>query len=549
MKEEKFNYILLLLCIIGAWGIIFPLNPLVFWDQCIYILHAKYLSGFEVGYNELNFRSPLLSLLTVPIAYMEGSVILYKIFSVLWALAFPISSFYLFKDKLNGRREKVLFCSLILLNGLLQYESKFFLTDIPSLVLLIFSFHFLRLEKSYNPYLAGLLCGLGILMRLGNISLIPIFIGSILLKKDWKLLFKFSVCFILTLLPYQAWLYSHHENIFQIILQARLEGMRNAKYSFLKIIQIFQVFGIFSLTFAALGLYLKRYYKLAWVLLFTIIVIPYNPENYRFLLILIPLMSFSILSLYQYLGFKWKKIITVIVLLETIFLHITWRQKLSFIKPEVKSKAQLLSVYIKTHFKNIPFIASSFLYPDLAFFTDKRIIPLTRTYANAHEFSYVDKSVLKERHVLVLSNNKTMPLLSYFKNNSNFVSRGEFEEIHFFEYKGGLKVGYEQYSAIRLLTHFYWGYYGKGFLELDNKENIKQFLYIYRVSPDFIDNNKLFKCGIKQKITMNNFKELKIVNKSEQGLIVEITPKKLGHCKNIKSISFKVQYSLINNFD
>ena len=44
--------------------------------------------------------------------------------------------------------------------------------------------------------------------------------------------------------------------------------------------------------------------------------------------------------------FKWKKIVSIILLFEVIVINYKWRQEFSFIKPDMKTYAQEISEHI-----------------------------------------------------------------------------------------------------------------------------------------------------------------------------------------------------------
>jgi len=99
------------------------------------------------------------------------------------------------------------------------------------------------------------------------------------------------------------------------------------------------------------------------------------------------------------------------------------------------------------------------------------------------------------------------------------------------------------------MTHFYWGFYGSGFIELDEKNNVSQFLYIYKVSEQFIEDNNLVTCKLGKEIRFNDLDELKIVSNINDVLTVDIKPKILGICNNENKIIIRVRYGIIKEFD
>lgn len=549
MSEKVYKYFLLFLILLGIVGVVYPYNPMVFWDQCVYLLHAKFFAGVDISYSELSFRSPLLSIISIPIVWFTHNVLPYKVFSILWAFTLPMATLFAFKRVVNTKKDKIFLTALILMNGSLQYEAKFFLTDIPSLVLLLVSIGFLYKKTPNSIYMAGIFCGLGILMRYGNLGLLPLW--AYLLHRDFprKDILRFAASFFLTLLPYQFWITVKYGNPVHNFNQARLEGMRNAQYSFMKFVQLYRVLGAGTVILAMLGFIKRKNWEYILGFFFLFIIVPYNKENYRFLIMLIPLTYLGVNFLINDLKKTWKYITLLLIFSELFYTNYYWRQKLIYIKPDIKSRPQFISERILEKYSHITHIATSDKYPAIAYFTGKRVVPLSRTYATSGEFKYVDKAALKNRKAIVITGWNSFPSRDYLENNKFFKFLEKYKGVYLYEYLGGMKPGFRQYSAVRLLNNFYYGYNSKGFVEFDQKNHVTQLLFKYKVSPDFIVDNKLEQCNLSEIISFEDLKTIQIINHINDKLTLQITPEKIGDCVNKSKIYFRINYELVKEFD
>ena len=88
LREEKLRLFSFVAIFYGVITLIFPLHLNVHWDQCVYLLHAKFFAGYEIGYNELSFRPILLSLLSAPLWKISNNLLFFKSLSILFSFAF-----------------------------------------------------------------------------------------------------------------------------------------------------------------------------------------------------------------------------------------------------------------------------------------------------------------------------------------------------------------------------------------------------------------------------------------------------------------------------
>ena len=75
----------------------------IFWDESVYLMGGKILAGQQAGYNELDFRHPLLTVLIAPFALFSNYYLyLCKIFMVLINTIF-VAVVYVFAKQFNKR--------------------------------------------------------------------------------------------------------------------------------------------------------------------------------------------------------------------------------------------------------------------------------------------------------------------------------------------------------------------------------------------------------------------------------------------------------------
>ena len=178
---------------IGTIGLLFPIDYNVYWDQCVYLLHSKYFSGLEIGYSELLFRSPLLSFISAPIWSLTSKIIYFKLLSFTFTLFFIFTVFKYFQ-KVSTNKIAILISVFLVSFGIIQLESKFFLTDIPALAFMFTSLWIIHTNKKNKFFFAGLLFGITITMRLGYLYFSPVlalyFISNMQNKKLGCYVFK-----------------------------------------------------------------------------------------------------------------------------------------------------------------------------------------------------------------------------------------------------------------------------------------------------------------------------------------------------------------------
>lgn len=515
--------------------LIYPFDINIYWDQSVYLLHSQYFAGIDIGYDELVFRSPLLSLLTSPLWLITNKIIFFKIISILFSVYLVWISFKYFC--LFTKRNIALLSALLLLSsGLLQFESRFFLTDIPSLAFFITSLYFIEKVKNHiNPFnapLAGIFLSLMLLTRLGLLYFIPlIFLYIFSLKWKKKEYLYFILGFVIIYLPYGLWIFFHYGSFFENILRAKTEGYNNASYSFLKLKQIYSSIGLTPFLFILFSLKkihsLKNYLLFSLIIVITLFIIPYNPENNRFLLPALPFVYLLIsYSLFKIKSQKLFLFTALFICAEHSYKFNFFRKKLNFHQDKISLVERIVSKIPPSE----SVIYTNFLYPEIAFRSKKKTIVPKLYGHDFKDFIYIDKAILSKPGVII-TNYQDDFTPSYLLNKKEFTVLEKVNGFYIIKFSG-FKNSSKQLKLFWLRNKWDKKAKGKGFLEIkDNK--IKNLAFTYYPNLQFVEKYKLSTCL--SHINKINFTHpddylVNIQNQSNESIWIEFIPKKIGTC-------------------
>ena len=547
MNEKVYKITYLFLIYLGVLLIAYPIDSFVYWDQCIYLLHSKFFAGLDIGYEELKFRPILLSLLTAPFWKFTSSIIPFKIFSIAFSFLLVFTCY-----KLNRyyfiKKNAIWVTFLVLFNGVLGYETRFFLTDIPATAFFTLSLVFLVRDSKKSSLISGVFLGCSVLMRLGMIYFVPIYLLYFFLNKRYKSFGYFVVGSIVTYLPYQIWIYSSFDELFINLRQAKFEGLNNAFYSLGRFKQILYTIGLFTPIIAIIGFI--RANKYFWLISFfiTLFIVPYNPENIRFLLPTLPLLALGVGFFYsKNLKNKIFVLSFTVITLELLFLGIHWRQKVAFNKPGQTSFVEQASNEIKNNFKEFTPLVTSINYPEFAFYADKIIKTPTKIVNNDKDFSFIDKSLFEEStKPLFISSKNSIPTSDWLAQNSNFKKVGSYSYLDFYTIVDlNYKKDFKQYRAFFVSNDIDKYSRGHGFLEINRKNLVDSFYFNYSATNKFysIIPKKCFENEVV--FTEKNNFELTKFNNDEVEIIIK--PFHFGNCSNKNNIQFKIVFKRVKD--
>jgi len=549
----KINVSIGLAFLIAIIGLLFPIDYNVYWDQCVYLLHSKYFAGNDIGYSELLFRSPLLPILSAPLWSLTSKIIYFKLISFSFSVAFI---FFVFKYiKIISSKKIALVASVLMASfGILQLESKFFLTDIPALSFMFAALWITHTNKKYKFLIAGLLFGFTITMRLGYLYFSPVMAFYFIynMKNKSFEIPQALIGFLSVYGIYNTWVYHEFGTVIGNISRARFEGHWVASYSFEKVFQIFKVTGISLILLSAANIYKNKIRSWLWPVLFILVVfviIPYNPQNDRFI---IPAIPFLLLLSVRFLNsIKNKKILIlllVIMLTEHSLLILKNRSQLATNSIEQPSIAKRLGLLIK----EMPFdtVYTNSFYPSIAYYSDKNVIVPHVVGHDNNEFHYVDHAFLIKPGI-VITNNLGPMNKKYFKlKEEHFKFIRTVDRFNIYEYLGNFSTTIKQYKLHILEAPGNLYGHGRGFLELDGDKVNK--LYVkYNIGKDFLKDTGLASCVKGKSLSfkfLSNIQqgEISILSNNTKSIWLNFSPETINDCP-FSGKSFKLKFELINN--
>lgn len=228
------------------------LNPLLLWDENVYLGNAR-ANIKESNFTE-DFRFPLLEYLISLVWLIFGeSIIAAKLLMISMSLLtiyffYRICEFY-FKKNVIIYTLIFSFSPILLFWGFRAYP------DIPALMFMVISFYLILKERLFW---AGFMAGLSFLAKF-PLALFPLSVGVFFVyKKEIKNAFRFSLGFVVPIIPWMLYNYISYGNIFWDALkqlevigkwttwQPMMKQVNNALIV-LNVLLIFIPFGIYNL--------------------------------------------------------------------------------------------------------------------------------------------------------------------------------------------------------------------------------------------------------------------------------------------------------------
>lgn len=352
--DKKWKILLLIFVLAIVMRVIFFDTSYFMWDESVYLLNAKLISGETVGYEETFLRPPLLPLIISPFTELseQGFETASKILVILLNSLIVIPVYIL--GSLLNKKTALLSGLIIALLPVSIFNSRLMMTDHLGALLALSSFLCYLLwslgKSDKLGYLGAILLGLSILMKFTNLLVILLIfpIMTRMIKKDKINELLISFLLILgTLSPYLLFSYIRYGNPLYTLWMALHVVSESDPVSLRFIMAIFiDTFGLFFLMLAIIGTILLGYrmyrkYKnkkqsfaeglLLYSFLMTFIYFIYiasrgtaKPpgiewEIERFMLLLAPLMiiitSFSITSLTKKIKSKKVQLVSLILVL------------------------------------------------------------------------------------------------------------------------------------------------------------------------------------------------------------------------------------------
>jgi hypothetical protein len=547
VNAQRYKGLLYFVFVLACFGLFYPVNSLLSWDQTLYFLHAKYFGGQAIGYNELNFRPILLSLLLSPFTKIISNVYFYKIIGPLFGVLLIFYS-YLLAQKFLTRTWSLLAIVLIASNGVLQYESKFLLTDIPSASLLVAGTYYLFFANSHKSFLlSGLFLSGSILMRYGNLYYFLVLLIYLFWNCNLRNIVYFLLGSLTLLLPHQLYFYFEYNTFVDNFVIARFEGVRNAQYSWLKVLQIFTFLGPLSFILLVLSIIKSPVWKLLIIVITGLVFVPFNQDNSRFL---IPILTFSVIMILTFVSAQKKnviKLLIVLIVFESLLLVFYWRSKILPTNERNLTNVELTSQYITNEINDINRIITNYYYPDFALHTNKIInVPLQQVSSN-EDFYFILPALTADKNVLIVTQENGMPDPEYLRG-LNFQHIKSIHGFELFKLPLDFDITPSIYRASFIYTKLEKYPQGSGLLRMGLNSQIKDLKFNYK--PKKIKLVKYKKCFEKTDITITNMNQgFKIVASNKQQVIIDYIPQRLGACVNDDNQVIQIVFDRLNLVD
>ncbi len=200
---------------------IVPLTYSHFWDEAVFLQHARIIVDGRTNYDEFIHRPPLL-----PFAYALGLALWNNDFAaqivqgVLSALVVPFG--FLFARRAFGEPTAYFTAVLFAFTPYLVGVSHDLLTDAPAVVLMLAAMWLGELPGTRSALAAGLASGLAVLTRFTSLFVLPYFaLSTIVARRGIARLACVGVAAGVTILPYLVWVRARFESPFYTFEHAR----------------------------------------------------------------------------------------------------------------------------------------------------------------------------------------------------------------------------------------------------------------------------------------------------------------------------------------
>jgi len=216
--KEKIRIVVLLLCLLVMYLVLNFIDPLLLWDENVYLANAR--SHISISNFKEDFRFPLLEYIIALIWFITGeSIFVAKLAMILFSLG-SIYVFYLIAKEYFSDMNAFLATILFSLSPLMIYWGFRVYTDNVALFFMSVSYYLIIKGFDNIEFLVGIIFALSFLTKfsfgLFGIAVVIHF----LFKKRLKKILMFSAGFILALVPWMIYNYIHYSNIiWDIILQ------------------------------------------------------------------------------------------------------------------------------------------------------------------------------------------------------------------------------------------------------------------------------------------------------------------------------------------
>lgn len=365
MENQNINkkIILTLLVVVFGFALFVALyhlqdSPRTWFDEGIYIdiartLTEKGIYGFQTAphmYGDVSYISvgyPVLFPLALLFTFLPQTLLVARLFAILWVFALLIVSFLYIKERRGIVSALVALCLLATFSPLYG-NGKNVLGEIPGLVFLVASLWMYARAQAHNwtkvpLMLAGFFAGLAGATKPTFLPFLALFglVGIVTLLRRKIPLRLFLLCTSMAVLPIIVWvitqfssdtswtgIFSHYANPYNEI-NPWVNSMTNLKRFVTEATPIHFAF-LFIISSSFLGMFLKKVSTGEWVLyLYSVsIIISFlkSPGWYRYFFpahLLMFILISSLMSLYEWSNLRKKKLTALVIALVLFQGHYT----------------------------------------------------------------------------------------------------------------------------------------------------------------------------------------------------------------------------------
>lgn len=233
------------------------------WDETVYMMQGKHISGTQVGYEEAHVRPPLLPIFLSLIWNLAPSS--YEILSrllIIFLNSLIIIPVY-YTGRVFNRQTAMLSCVVIAILPISILNSRYVMTDHLGAMLALSSFLLffvgLKYDKKTYWYIGSLLLAVSILTKFTNILLLAVLAPTaiILLKNKPKQATYCLLIFLLTLFPFLLYNYIKYSSPFAIFANAWKVVNQTEPIEALFFLYLFNdAFGVILIAFALFGIFI-----------------------------------------------------------------------------------------------------------------------------------------------------------------------------------------------------------------------------------------------------------------------------------------------------
>ncbi|MBW2991396.1 glycosyltransferase family 39 protein [Candidatus Woesearchaeota archaeon] len=476
-KKQKylnilFYLILILIFILSFMVRLWPLQTAHWWDEAVYLQNAEVIYSGANNYHELNFRPPLLSIIFALAFFVKHHVFTGSIVVAILGMLAPIFT-YLIGKKLYDKKTGFIAGIIMAFSPFIVENSRYIMTDIPSLSLICIGFYFLVLgdkhKKNYHYLLSGLFFAFAVLMRFTSLILLFIIPLYLLIKKiNFRKILPFGIGFAIGIVPYFIWAQITQGNFLKpfIIAQAVVSDRNEALFfyiiNFLKAYPIAVLIGLILWLVSTLLFFnfktlirkkeliittrikLEKHLNkvdlvfLIWLLLFFIymtFMVPHKELRY-IIPIALPLIMLSSRGIAYFINHR-SKIIRYATLFFIVVIFLG-----SFAPSFTKLSAPLINTYKTEEMEVSEFIVETYPpstviysnhnYHVFAYYTKMRTLKLEN---QDESFYAVFPKNMKEKGLLLIYKGIKHPTPEWTNNNPTFKLAKEFTNIRIYEYE------------------------------------------------------------------------------------------------------------------